>query len=53
MLGLEDALRRDLVGAEAHVLLGAFGAELQVGAAMLRPIGDSRRVVARAHEARR
>jgi 3-oxoacyl-[acyl-carrier-protein] synthase-3 len=48
MLGLEDALGRDLVGSDAHVLLGAFGAELQVGAAMLRPVGDPRRVLARA-----
>ncbi len=44
MLGLVDALDRGLVGADAPVLLGAFGAELQVGAALLRPIGDPTRL---------
>lgn len=38
MLGLEDALRRGLADPTAQVLLGAFGAELQVGAALLSPI---------------
>jgi 3-oxoacyl-[acyl-carrier-protein] synthase-3 len=38
LLGLEDALARGLVAADAPVVLGAFGAELQVGAALLRPV---------------
>ena len=38
MLGLEDALRRGLVDATGRVMLGAFGAELQVGAALLSPL---------------
>lgn len=38
MLGLEDALRRGCVDPAARVMLGAFGAELQVGAALLSPI---------------
>jgi 3-oxoacyl-[acyl-carrier-protein] synthase-3 len=46
MLGLEDALRRGLVGRGDPVLLGAFGAELQVGAALLQPV-DPRRMIAR------
>jgi 3-oxoacyl-[acyl-carrier-protein] synthase-3 len=37
-LGLEDALRRRLVPEGASVMLGAFGAELQVGAVLLRPV---------------
>jgi 3-oxoacyl-[acyl-carrier-protein] synthase-3 len=45
MLGLEDALRRGLVGCDDPVLIGAFGAELQVGAALLQPI-DPRRMIA-------
>jgi 3-oxoacyl-[acyl-carrier-protein] synthase-3 len=38
LLGLEDALAGDLCAADAPVVLGAFGAELQVGAALLRPV---------------
>jgi 3-oxoacyl-[acyl-carrier-protein] synthase III len=38
LLGLEDALRRGLVPDGAPVMLGAFGAELQVGAILLRPV---------------
>jgi 3-oxoacyl-[acyl-carrier-protein] synthase III len=38
LLGLEDALRRRLVPDGASVMLGAFGAELQVGAVLLRPV---------------
>jgi 3-oxoacyl-[acyl-carrier-protein] synthase III len=38
LLGLEDALSRGLVRDDAPVMLGAFGAELQIGAALLRPI---------------
>jgi 3-oxoacyl-[acyl-carrier-protein] synthase-3 len=41
LLGLEDALRRGLVAATDPVLLGAFGAELQVGAALLLPVDPS------------
>jgi 3-oxoacyl-[acyl-carrier-protein] synthase-3 len=44
LLGLEDALRRGLVGASDPVVLGAFGAELQVGAALLLPIAPERLV---------
>ncbi|HEY4001177.1 MAG TPA: 3-oxoacyl-[acyl-carrier-protein] synthase III C-terminal domain-containing protein [Candidatus Xenobia bacterium] len=45
LLGLEDALRRGLVKAPVPVLLGAFGAELQVGAARLRSLGDPQRML--------
>lgn len=45
MLGLEDALRRGVVAADSRVMLGAFGAELQVGAALLSPL-DPRTLVA-------
>jgi 3-oxoacyl-[acyl-carrier-protein] synthase III len=38
LLGLKDALARGLVDADAPVVLGAFGAELQVGAALLHPV---------------
>jgi 3-oxoacyl-[acyl-carrier-protein] synthase-3 len=38
LLGLEDALARGLVADDAPVVLGAFGAELQVAAALLRPV---------------
>lgn len=39
-LGLEDGLRRELFdAANTTVLLGAFGAELTVGAALLKPLG--------------
>jgi 3-oxoacyl-[acyl-carrier-protein] synthase III len=44
LLGLEDALRRGLVGGSQPVLLGAFGAELQIGAALLVP-GDGTRIL--------
>jgi 3-oxoacyl-[acyl-carrier-protein] synthase-3 len=42
LLGLEDAVSRGLVSPTAPILLGAFGAELQVGAAMLDPIASTR-----------
>lgn len=38
LLGLEDALRRGLAAPSGRVMLGAFGAELQVGAALLSPL---------------
>lgn len=38
LLGLEDALSRALLDPQSPVLLGAFGAELQVGAAALTPV---------------
>lgn len=38
LLGLEDGLRRAIVRCEQPVVLGAFGAELQVGAALLTPV---------------
>jgi 3-oxoacyl-[acyl-carrier-protein] synthase-3 len=38
LLGLEDALRKEQAGPANPVMLGAFGAELQVGAAWLRPV---------------
>jgi 3-oxoacyl-[acyl-carrier-protein] synthase-3 len=41
LLGLEDALARRLCAVDAPVVLGAFGAELQVAAALLRPIEPS------------
>jgi 3-oxoacyl-[acyl-carrier-protein] synthase III len=44
LLGLEDALRRSLVPPDAPVVLGAFGAELQVAAVRLRPV-DPRSLV--------
>ena len=37
-IGLEDALQRGLMSLGAPVLLGTFGAELQVGAAWLLPV---------------
>lgn len=45
-LGLADALRRGLTQGRDRVLLGAFGAELQVGAALLQPLGDPRAILA-------
>jgi 3-oxoacyl-[acyl-carrier-protein] synthase-3 len=48
MLGLEDALRRGLIGATDTVLMGSFGAELQVGAALLQPVGNPQRMLLRA-----
>jgi 3-oxoacyl-[acyl-carrier-protein] synthase-3 len=48
LLGLEDALRRRLVPDGAPVMLGAFGAELQVGAVLLRPVEPAALIVARA-----
>jgi 3-oxoacyl-[acyl-carrier-protein] synthase-3 len=37
-LGLEDVIRRKIIFRENKILLGAFGVELQIGAAMLRPM---------------
>jgi 3-oxoacyl-[acyl-carrier-protein] synthase-3 len=48
LLGLEDALRRGLVPEGAPVVLGAFGAELQVGAALLRPVDPASMIEGRA-----
>jgi len=44
-LGLEDGLQSNLFDRRCTVLLGAFGAELTVGAALLRPVGDPIEVV--------
>jgi 3-oxoacyl-[acyl-carrier-protein] synthase-3 len=41
LLGLQDARARGLIAADAPVILGAFGAELQVAAALLRPVEGS------------
>jgi 3-oxoacyl-[acyl-carrier-protein] synthase III len=45
-LGLEDALRRGKAKPGDAVVLGAFGAELQVGAALLTPINPRALVAA-------
>ena len=39
-LGLEDGLERRIFDKSNTVLLGAFGGELTVGAALLKPLGD-------------
>ncbi len=44
-LGLQDGLRRNLFDVTNTVLLGAFGAELTVGAALLEPIGNPTRII--------
>lgn len=44
-LGLEDGLRRQTFDRSNTVLLGAFGAELTVGAALLQPRGDPARIL--------
>ncbi len=38
LFGLQDALTRSLIQTGQSVLLGAFGAEMQIGAALLKPI---------------
>ena len=46
LLGLEDALLRNLFDWQSNnVILGTFGAELQVGAALLVPHGDPRKIL--------
>jgi len=45
MFGLEDILKRGLVRPDQKVLIGVFGAELKVGAALLTPRGDPRLLV--------
>ena len=44
-LGLEDGLNRRLFNFSNTVLIGAFGAELTVGAALLEPQGDPSRIL--------
>jgi 3-oxoacyl-[acyl-carrier-protein] synthase III len=44
-LGLQDGLQRNLFDVSNTVVLGAFGAELTVGAAMLKPVGDPKAIV--------
>ena len=44
-LGLEDGLRRKLFNVANTILLGAFGAELTIGSALLEPRGNPLMVV--------
>lgn len=44
-LGLEDGLRRSTFDFQDTVLLGAFGAELTVGAALLKPVGNPTSII--------
>lgn len=43
--GLHDALQRDMFSTKRRVILGAFGAELQVGGALFTPQGDLKSIL--------
>jgi 3-oxoacyl-[acyl-carrier-protein] synthase-3 len=45
MFGLEDALKKNYIRHGSRVLLGAFGLGLKVGATLLAPVGNPRRIV--------